>query len=375
MLESTVATPAALVDLDRIEANATRMSERVARLGAKLRPHVKTHKTVEGARLQVRGHFGGITVSTLAEAHRYAEAGFRDITYAVPIAIPRLPEVAELSRSVEALHLLVDHEATLGEVESCAKAKEVVLSAYLKVDCGYHRAGVDPEKEESLRIARRMNDSPHVSFRGILTHAGHAYACKGREEIRRVAEQERSVMEKFANKLARAGAAPPEVSVGSTPTMALAESLEGVTEVRPGNYVFFDRFQSTVGSCTVDDVAFSVLATVLSHYPERGEILVDAGALALSKDEGPTHMEPECGYGAVTDISGQRALEHLRVFSLSQEHGKIAGARAADFAALPVGARLRIVPNHSCLSAALFDRYHVHRDGKLVDEWRPVRGW
>lgn len=375
MLASSISTPAALIDLDRVESNAARMSERVSRLGARLRPHVKTHKTIEGARLQVRGHFGGITVSTLAEAHHYAKAGFRDICYAVPIGIPRLEEAAELSRNVEALHLLVDHGTALRELETCARAQGIELSAYLKVDCGYHRAGVDPDSDESVDLAKRMSDSPHVSFRGILTHAGHSYGCSSPDEIRVVAEQERTVMTRFAEKLRRAGAEPPEVSVGSTPTMSVAETLEGVTEARPGNYVFFDRFQSTVGSCTTDDVAFSILATVLGHYPERRELLVDAGALALSKDEGPAHVDSACGYGAITDLTGRRALEHLRVHSLSQEHGKIAGATAADFEALPLGARLRIVPNHSCLSAALFERYHVIRNDEIVDEWRPVRGW
>ena len=375
MLEQSISTPAALVDLERVEANTSGMSDKMSRLGAKLRPHVKTHKTVEGARLQVRGHFGGITVSTLAEARHYAKAGFRDIAYAVPIAIQRLEEAAELSRSLAALHLLVDQEATFREMEACARAKRLELSAYLKVDCGYHRAGVDPESDRSIGLAVRMRDSSHVSFRGILTHAGHSYDGKNQGEIRAVAEQERSVMVKFAERLRSAGAPPPEVSVGSTPTMAVAESLEGVTEARPGNYVFFDRFQSTVGSCSTENVAFSVLTTILGHYPARGELLVDAGALALSKDQGPTHMEPRCGYGAVTDVAGRGVLRHLRVHSLSQEHGKIAGAVASDFEALPVGARLRILPNHSCLTAALFERYYVVRNEQLVDEWKPVRGW
>ena len=375
MLERSIATPAAIVDLERIEANTSRMSDKMIRLGVKLRPHVKTHKTVEGARLQVRGHFGGITVSTLAEARHYAKAGFRDIAYAVPVPIPRLEEMAELSRSLVALHLLIDQETTFREMEACARAKQLEFSAYLKVDCGYHRAGVDPERDESIDLARRIRDSSHVSFQGILTHAGHSYYGKNQGEIRSVADQERSVMVKFAERLRSVGVSPPEVSIGSTPTMAVTESLEGVTEARPGNYIFFDRFQSTVGSCSTENVAFSVLTTILGHYRSRGELLIDAGALALSKDEGPTHVEPRCGYGVVTDVAGREVFRHLRVYSLSQEHGKIAGAGAADFEALPVGARLRILPNHSCLAAALFDRYYVLRNEQLVDEWIPVRGW
>ncbi|MGH9335791.1 MAG: alanine racemase, partial [Vicinamibacteria bacterium] len=189
-----IATPAALVDLDRLEANTSLISERVRRLGAKLRPHVKTHKCVEAARFQIRGHFGGITVSTLAEARFFAKAGFRDITYAVPIAVGKLEAAVEIARSIDALHLLLDHVATFEAMSACAEAKGIRLSAFLKVDCGYHRAGVDPEREESLRLARRMASSEHVDFRGILTHSGHSYHASCPEEIKAVAETERQVM-------------------------------------------------------------------------------------------------------------------------------------------------------------------------------------
>lgn len=377
MYWAELATPAAIVDLDRLEANTDRISRRVHKLGARLRPHVKTHKTVEAARIQVGGHFGGITVSTLAEARFFARAGFRDITYAVPVAPQRLTEAIELSRSLEALHLLVDHEASFEAMEASAKASGARLSAFLKVDCGYHRAGVDPERDESVALALRLARSSRVDFAGILTHAGHSYHAKSADEIRRVAALEREVMVRFAEKLRGAGAPPAVVSVGSTPTIALGESLDGITEARPGNYVFFDRFQASVGSCALDDAAFSVLVTVVGQYPERNQLLIDAGALALSKDEGPTHVEPGCGYGAVFSGDGAEHDSTLRVGPISQEHGKIQGTADApiDFARLGVGTRLRIVPNHSCLTAALFDRYHVVRGDRVVDEWLPVRGW
>jgi D-serine deaminase-like pyridoxal phosphate-dependent protein len=370
-----IPTPAALVELARLEANTASIAERVERLGARLRPHVKTHKCVEAARFQVRGHFGGITVSTLAEAKFFGSAGFRDVTYAVPISVSRLEEAVEIGRSLDSLNLLVDHEKTVEALEACARAKGTVLKAFLKVDCGYHRAGVDPERDSSIALALRMARSPHVDFRGILTHAGHSYGATSPDGIRAIAEIERSVMVRFAKKLGAAGAPPPEVSVGSTPTISLGESLEGITEARPGNYVFYDRFQSTVGSCNLSSTAFSVLTTILSHYPERNEILIDAGALALSRDEGPTHVDADCGYGSVLSADGATVYESLRVYSLSQEHGKIRGLTPIVYDELPLGTKLRIVPNHSCLSAALFERYHVLRSLEVVDEWRPVRGW
>jgi D-serine deaminase-like pyridoxal phosphate-dependent protein len=375
MFWSRLPTPAAIVDRDRLEANTVRIAERVERLGARLRPHVKTHKCVEAARLSVRGHFGGITVSTLAEARFFAAAGFRDITYAVPISVHRLMDAAEIARRIDALHLVLDHPSTLAALEECARANTVRFSVFLKVDCGYHRAGVDPNDEESIALARRMASSPQVDFRGILTHAGHSYHAKTGDEIRVVAEEERAVMARFAGRLARAGAPPPEVSIGSTPTISLGESLEGITEARPGNYVFYDRFQATVGSCSIENAAFSVLTTILGHYPERNEILIDAGGLALSRDEGPTHVDAGCGFGSLFSADMKKSYPSLRIHSLSQEHGKIRGDLPIDYDELGVGTRLRIVPNHSCLSAALFDSYQVVEGDALVDEWRPVRGW
>jgi D-serine deaminase-like pyridoxal phosphate-dependent protein len=374
MLIDDLPTPAAVVDLDRVERNCARMAERVARLGARLRPHVKTHKCSEAARLQVRGHFGGITVSTMAEARAFAAAGFRDVTYAVPIAPARVAEAAELARRLDRFTVLVDGEAAAAELEACAAATGVRFPVMLKLDCGYHRAGVDPSSDASVAFAARIAGSPGLDLRGILTHAGHAYHCRNPREIALVAAEERTAMVAFAERLLRAGISVPEVSVGSTPTISLATDLSGVSEVRPGNYVFFDAFQAAVGSCTLDDAAFTVVASVIGSYPERGAALLDAGALALSKDGGPRHVDPECGYGVLVDPVSRAPLAGLRLTSLSQEHGQLRGDPAA-IAALPVGSRVAVIPNHSCLAAAGHERYAVARGAEIVAEWRPVRGW
>ncbi len=363
-----LSTPCALVDFEAVDRNTRRMAERMTRLGVKLRPHVKTHKCVEAARLQVRGHFGGITVSTLAEARHFARAGFRDITYAFPLAIPRIAEAAELARSIDRLNVLIDHEATLAALE----ASGFRFSAFLKVDCGDHRAGVDPSRLESVELARRLSRA--ADFRGILTHAGHSYACRNADEIRVLAAQERDVMVAFAKRLRAAGVEVREISVGSTPTMSHAENLDGVTEARPGNYVFYDAFQASIGSCAPEDAALSVLATVVSHYPSQNKLMIDAGALALSKDTGARHVAPDCGFGAMLSLDGRR-LPELRLTDLSQEHGQARGVEPLRFERYPVGAKLRIVPNHSCLTAAMHDRYHVVRGANVVAEWKPVKGW
>ena len=372
---SRLATPRALVDLDVLERNASRMRGRMTRLGVTLRPHVKTHKCVEAALVQLGGAPGPVTVSTMAEARFFAGAGFTDITYAVPVAPERIAEAVELGRRVDRLALLFDHEATLAELEKAAEAAGTRIPAYLKVDCGYHRAGVDPSSQAAMALAARTASSPWVELAGILTHAGHAYHCRNPREIAGVARQERDVMVRFAEKLRTAGVKVPEVSIGSTPTMSVAESLPGVTEARPGNYLFLDAFQAAIGACTLDDCAFSVLVSVIGVYPERRAILVNAGALALSKDEGARHLDPDFGFGAVFSPDRSRHFWELNVLSLSQEHGQIAVNPPRSTAEFPVGTKLRIVPNHSCLSAALFDRFTVLRGREIVDEWRPARGW
>jgi D-serine deaminase-like pyridoxal phosphate-dependent protein len=365
-------TPCALVDRAILDRNTERMAARATRLDVRLRPHVKTHTCVPAARLQVRGHFGGITVSTLAEARYFAEAGFGDITHAFPFPMAAIEDAVRIAHKIERLTLLVDQESTLEALDAFCLSRGERFSVMLKVDCGYHRAGVDPRGDEGIALALRLASSPHLEFGGILAHAGHAYACRDADEIRTVAAQERDVTVEFGARLRAEGLEVPEVSIGSTPTIGLADDLEGVTEVRPGNYAFHDVFQATIGTCALDDVAFSVLASVVGRYPDRGALIVDAGALALSKDPGPVHVDPDCGFGVVVSEDGRERHGDLRVVSLSQEHGVIRGAGIERF---PVGSRLRILPNHSCLAAASFDRYRIVNGDEIVDEWRPVRGW
>jgi D-serine deaminase-like pyridoxal phosphate-dependent protein len=369
-----LSTPCALVDLDRLERNAAAMSQQARRLGVRLRPHVKTHKCVEAARLQTAGEHGGITVSTLAEARAFADAGFADITWAVPVALDRLGECAELVRRTYRFRLLVDHLHTVAELEAFAATEGLRFEVLLEADCGHHRSGVDPGDPAAVRLASAIQASPHMALAGILTHAGQSYRCGSRVEAAEVARHERNVMVTFAGRLRAAGIPVGEVSVGSTPTVTAAENLSGVTEVRPGNYLFFDALQAAIGSCHVDEVAFSVLATVIGVYPERRELVVNAGALALSKDPGSIHVDPSCGFGVVVDATDQRPIPGQRVVSISQEHGVLRSDRPLDPSWQP-GGRLRILPNHACLAAACFDRFHVVRGIEIVDEWRPVRGW
>lgn len=358
-----------------VQRNCMRMTERARALGVGLRPHVKTHKTLEGARLQVAADAGPVTVSTLAEARHLAVSGFRDLTWAVPLAPAKLARAGELVDAGVRLGLLVDHPAALAEVEAFAAARGVRAPVWLEVDCGGARSGVDPASNHAVELATRIAGSPQLELRGLLTHAGHAYAVSGLEAMRRVSHEERDAVVELARRLEQEGVPVPEVSVGSTPTMVAADDLTGVTEMRPGNYVFFDAFQVAVGSASLADVAFTVAASVIGLHPERGAFVLDAGALALSKDPGPVHVEPGCGFGIVLDPDTGVPLRDVRLVSLSQEHGVARVGSGFDWGRLRLGSLMRVVPNHSCLAAALFDSYHLLRGGEVIGSWRPIRGW
>ncbi len=339
-------TPRAVLDEGRLRRNAEAMKARCEALGVQLRPHVKTHKVPELARLQTDGE--AVTVSTLAEARAFAAAGFTDITWAMPLPLSRRDEALELGRSVT-LNLLVD------SIEAADALAGTAARVLLKVDCGYGRAGLRPEDPEALRVARRLAEC--TDFRGLLTHAGHSYDCRDRADLRRVAEQERRVTVDFAERLRAEGIPVPTVSIGSTPTLAVARELKGVTEVRPGNYVLLDLAQVEIGHCRREDIALTVETTVISAHPER--LVVDAGALALSKDRAFGHYGEVQGHG-------------WPVVSLSQEHGVV---RAPAGHGLRPGARLRVLPAHSCLVGPLLGGFDLERDATTVAHWVPAVGW
>src|SRR5690348_7941442 len=212
------------------------MANRARNLGVQLRPHAKTHKCVELGRLQLKHGARGLTVATLVEATVFARAGFRDITWAFPIDPSHLPHARRIAEETGAtLRVVVD------DLRSAHALAGSGLHVWLKVDCGYHRAGVDPASSYALDVACELGRERGLVFDGILSHSGHAYRTTGKPEAARVAEQERSVMVEFADRLRQASIPVREVSVGSTPAMAAVRDLTGVTEARPGNYVFYDR--------------------------------------------------------------------------------------------------------------------------------------
>jgi D-serine deaminase-like pyridoxal phosphate-dependent protein len=351
-------TPALLADLVVLERNIARMQARCDALGVALRPHVKTHKCVEIGRMQREKGARGVTVATLEEARAFADGGFDDITWAFPVILGRLAEAREIAERIT-LRLLVDSRAAIEALERDGFPHRV----WLEIDSGDHRSGVDPMSGEALALARALADSGTLAFDGILTHAGHSYRAADAPGRLHVAREERDVMVRLADRLGMESIETRGISVGSTPGMTAIDHLEGVTEARPGNYAYFDATQVSLGACEAGDCALTVWASVVSSA--RGHAVVDAGALALSKDAGPGDGRPSLGR-LYEDYAAGSLREDARLATLSQEHGVVD-------APLAVGSRVRILPNHSCLTNACFDRVHAVRGENVVDTWRVRR--
>ncbi len=373
-----IPTPALILDRSRLEANARRMRDKVERLGVALRPHVKTSKSIDV--LRVLG--GGtaqvpITVSTLAEARYFFAHGVTDILYAVGIAPVKLPQVADLLAAGCTLRVILDTLDAAEAVQAFGQANRLCVEALVEIDSDGRRAGVSPDDELLVAIGRVLSAGAGARLAGVMTHAGGSYGCRSLEEMEAVAERERSMTVRAAERLRAAGFACPIVSVGSTPTVHFARSMEGVSEARAGVYAFGDLVQAQLGTCAIDDIAIGVLASVIGHNPAHGRVVVDAGFLALSRDRGTADMPLDWNYGAVCDGQTGELIDGVTVESTNQEHGIVtARSGGIDFERFPVGSRVRILPNHSCATAAAHDRYWV-TDGqeRVTGVWDRVNGW
>lgn len=370
---SDLKTPALILDRTRLERNSARMNDQVARLGVKLRPHVKTSKSIDVLRSLERGSDVPITVSTLAEARYFFEAGITDILYAVGIAPVKLPEVADLIHAGCRLRVVLDTLEAAEAVKAFAEAEALAIEVLIEIDSDGHRAGVAPGDPSLVRIGERLG--PFLA--GVMTHAGASYDCRSRADFEAMAEQERARTVDAAEHLRAAGLACPIVSVGSTPTLHYARQLGGVTEARAGVYVFGDLVQAELGTCEIGDIAIGVLGSVIGHNRQHGRVLIDAGFLALSRDRGTADLAVDWGYGAVCDPVTGALFEGVTVSSTNQEHGIItANSGNIDFGRFPIGSLVKVLPNHACATAAAYDRYYVTRGAAdIIGTWERVNGW
>jgi len=369
-------TPCLVLDVSRMRRNIARLKARLAPMNVQLRPHLKTPKCIEVAREVMQSPQGPATVSTLKEAEQFAEQGLRDLLYGVCIAPHKLPRVSALRQRGVDLMLVVDSIEAAQAVAQQSKQTRDAIPVLIEIDSDGHRSGVQPASGLLTEIGRTLMHGG-AALRGVMTHAGDSYNKNDPQALIRIAEQERDAAVRSAEVLRMAQLPCPIVSVGSTPTAHFARHLDGVTEVRAGVFVFFDLVQAGIGVCRTEDIALSVMATVIGHQKDKGWILTDGGWMSLSRDRGTAKQSVDFGYGLVCDINGI-PYPDLIVTDASQEHGTLAlrAGSSHQLPHLPVGARVRILPNHACATGAQHDRYQiVDHSNAVIAHWHRFSGW
>ena len=344
-------TPALLIDLDVLEANLAEMAGVAARAGVRLRPHTKTHKSPEIARMQVAAGAAGITCAKLGEAEVMADAGLDDLLIAYPLIgeakLRRLRALLERARVRLSLDSVEVAEG-LGRVgRELGRDVEVLV----EVDTGLHRLG-RPPGPPTAELVHQVARVPGVEVAGLLTHAGHSYRAGTPEELRRVAEREALDLVETAALCRQDGIAVDEISVGSTPTARAGAFVDGVTEIRPGNYALNDTTMMRLGVATEATIALRVLATVVAR-PAGDRFVMDAGSKCFTTD----NMK-------VPDWLLVAGHPDLHLDFLSEEHG--VGHGAGDD--LRIGDRLQVIPSHACTCVNLFDLAYGVRNGQLERE-------
>jgi D-serine deaminase-like pyridoxal phosphate-dependent protein len=370
-------TPALLLDLNKMDRNIERMRARIATHNVRFRPHVKTNKCIEVTQRLLDAGADSITVSTLREAEYFSSRGIKDILYAVCMSPNKIDHALRLRQAGVKLSVIVDNVEMARQLNPHAATGNARLDVLIEIDSDGHRSGVRPDAAVLLDIASALRQQG-MEVGGVMTHAGDSYNCRSVDDIRALAAQERDAVVLAAQRLRAAGYGCPVVSVGSTPTALFAEDLAGVTEVRAGVFVFFDLVMAGLKVCSIDEIALSVLATVIGHQYEKGWTLVDAGWMAMSRDRGTSKQPLDQGYGLVCSTDGT-PLEDLLMVDANQEHGIIArrpGSTAGAAPVLPIGSQVRIMPNHACATAAQFPCYQV-LDPALGSQkvWQRFYGW
>ena len=358
-----LATPALIVDRARLVRNIKEMAARADSLGVALRPHAKTHKSPAIAALQRDHGATGLTVATVTEAEAFADEGIDDVLLtAPPVGDWRLERLIALARRAR-VRVVVDGAESLAALDRACRRAGVTVGYVWEVDCGVARFGTPPGAATVEHIARALEIATHASFDGLLAFGGHAYAATGPDGIAAAARDEHEAIIETVGGLLDRGVEVPVRSVGCTPTSHAMKTGEGITEIRPGNYVFYDATQVALGIVPPERCALSVLATVISR-PASDRLILDSGSKALAAERLST-LTP--GFGLIEDHP------ELRVERLYEEQAIVCSEAPCD---IQVGARLRVVPNHACPAANLHSRMFVVDEGSVVDVWSvAIREW
>lgn len=352
---SELETPAVVVDDDRLKANIARVAD-LAGDRVRVLPHAKTHKSTAIARMQIDAGAEGITVSKSEEAVRLMRPWVGRMTVAYPLVnaakVERVLDAA--ATNAVALTFVADSPIGVEAIARAADPRRHVCEVMIKVDVGLGRCGIQPSVNAAIALVKAIEDTAYLRFGGLISHAGQSYGAKGVDAVRSVAREEKGIMTDLRSGLEAAGVHVPCVSVGSTPTVLANDGFDGIDEIRPGNYVFLDMTQVGIGVCSLSEVALSVVTTVVSANDRY--LIIDAGSKVLSSDLGPHGSSVVEGHGFAVRTDGEPFSEPgWTVAKLSEEHGFVEHRGRT----VPIGTRLRVYPNHSCVVVNLADQIHI----------------
>jgi D-serine deaminase-like pyridoxal phosphate-dependent protein len=364
VLLTDLRTPAVLVEASRLSRNIDRMQASADARRLRLRPHAKTHKSPQIARAQIGRGAVGICCAKLGEAEVFADAGIEDIRIPYPLNPVNADRVLRLLDTIRLSFIVDDLEVARGWSGALHEARRTA-DVLVKVDVGFHRCGIDPEGMHAAEIVARVAELPGLRFRGLLSHAGHAYGAASEAEAAAIAAAEARLLTTLAAAVGERGAVSEEISVGATPTVRFSVQQDGVTEIRPGNYVYYDRTQVGLGAAAWTDCALTVLARVVST-PAPDRLILDCGSKTLTTDLARAFGSTP-GYGVVfTDLQAEQPDESLVVERLSEEHATVRVKN--DGHRLKTGDLVRVLPNHSCVVSNLVDSVWMVDGESVVDE-------
>ncbi len=352
-----IVKPTLILDKTRVLKNIEKMAGKAKASGVIFRPHFKTHQSAEIGNWFRDFGVESITVSSLDMARYFADNGWTDITVAFIVNLPEIDKINSLAGKIQ-LNLLVDSEEVLSALEKKLQHK---VGMWIKVDTGYHRTGVLWDDFKTIQaVAGRIKKSPKITFKGLLTHAGHSYKAKSVSEIRKIYNETLLRLAVGKEHLEMSGIQACEISIGDTPTCSLVDDFTGVDEIRPGNFVFYDLMQEKLGSCTEDEIAVAVACPVIGRYKDRNQIVVYGGAIHLSTASIPDKSGQQV-FGYLTSLQDSTfgpINRNAPVISLSQEHG-IIQVDGIAVRKIEIGDSVLVFPIHSCLTCESHNEYRM----------------
>jgi D-serine deaminase-like pyridoxal phosphate-dependent protein len=358
--------PVFLVDKSKVLHNVDRIVRKARASGVTLRPHFKTHQSADLAEWLRDFGINKITVSSVEMAEYFSRNGWTDITIAVPVNIHQIPKINTLAKAID-LHVIIDAEFSAVRLSD---GITVPLNVWIEIDTGHHRTGIPAERiDQVLKLAAIVSHAPALRFKGILTHDGHSYDAPGVREILTIHEKSLAALQKTKQALEAEGFSRLLVSVGDTPSCTVVDRYAPpIDETRPGNFVFYDLMQKSLGVCHDEDIAVGVACSVISKSAERKELVVYGGSVHLSKESLPLPSGRPF-FGQIARLNEDQGswtalAEDVYLSSLSQEHGQVTGPE--DFVrSVQIGDTLIILPIHACITASLYSEFHVLKNGVL----------